>query len=287
MPKLSQYKSRVKGKGWRPDIPSGKDWKLAEHHPGLSLHNLQSLDDLPNESRDRRADGVNGPVRDQGNAGSCVGFAATYGVDYLRRVDQDKLSTIYSPLQVYFDARVADGAEYAKVDSGAYIRDAVDQLRLLGIAPESAWPYKLAPQTGVPRKLFVQPSPAVYRKAKAWKLGAHWRCSTLEEILHAIDAGLAVIGGISCYSSMFTRAVDQSGMIPMPNLRTDAFEGGHALYWDRYVISDRLVRCENSWDGWGDGGYGYIPFEYLASRDLSDDFWALEKEAPETTPWKD
>jgi C1A family cysteine protease len=278
MPKLSQYKDRVKGKGWRPDVPSLKDWPLSRH-PRLNA--TTSL-----ESVDRRALGLNAPVQDQANAGSCVGHAAGYGVDFLRRTDQDKLSTIYSRLQIYFDARVRDGAQWAKVDSGAYIRDAMDALREIGTAPESAWPYKLG-RNGVPVKLFTTPTASVYKKAASWKLGAHWRCETVEDICRAIDNGFAVVGGIACFSSMFTKAVADTGRIPMPS-RTDAFEGGHALYWDRYSMSDRLLRCENSWsDQWGDGGYGYLPFEYAADRNLSDDFWAMEAESPATTPWED
>lgn len=279
MPKLSAYKNRVKGKGWRPDVPSHKDWPFR-----LSPHaQLQAQ----SESEDRRALGHNAPVRDQANAGSCVGFSATYAVDYLRRVDRDKLSTIYSALQMYFDARVRDGAQWAKVDSGAYIRDAMDALREIGVAPESAWPYKLQRGTGVPVKLFDTPTAPVYRKAASWKLGAHWRCETLDDVMRAISAGYAVVGGIACFSSMFTAEVDRTGKIPMPS-RNDYLEGGHALYFDRFTQADRLLRFENSWgESWGDGGYGYLPFDYAADRNLSDDWWAMQAESPETTPWAD
>jgi hypothetical protein len=103
--RLSSYKDRVKGKGWRPDIPSFKDWPFR-----LSAHGKA---DYAAVSIDRRVMEWNAPVRDQANAGSCVGFSATYGVDYLRRVDRDLLSTIYSALQMYFDARVRDGQQWA------------------------------------------------------------------------------------------------------------------------------------------------------------------------------
>ena len=33
----------------------------------------------------------------------------------------------------------------------------------------------------------------------------------------------------------------------------------------------------NSWGkGWGKKGYGEIPYAYLESRDLSDDFWSIQ-----------
>src|ERR1044072_6231075 len=121
---------KLKWFGWSPEFPSENDWLLSEHP------NRPVDETLPTTSRDRRADGVNAPVRDQGANGACVGFSSTYAVGYLRRVDRDAYSTIYSAQEMYYDARVADGIEWKDVDSGAYIRDAMDSLRNLGIAPD-------------------------------------------------------------------------------------------------------------------------------------------------------
>jgi C1A family cysteine protease len=266
---------RLSGKffgGWTPDVPSIKDWKLAES----PMRDAATPDQIP----DRRTLGQNAPVMNQGDIGSCVGCSTAYGVEYLRRTDRDKLSTQYSPLFQYYMARVRDGEQWANVDAGAYIRDSMDSLRIDGIAPESKWKY-------VTKNFAKKPTASVLKAAGSWKLGAHWRCETVEDIMRALSSGCAVVGGIACYSSMFTRAVDQTGKIPMPS-RTDTNEGGHALYFDRYTLSDRLFRFQNSWGtGWGDGGYGYVSFDYLANKELADDFWAMCVEAPETTPWKD
>lgn len=258
--------------GWAPDKPSIKDWKWADRP--------RTDDAVPASSPDRRALGLNAPVMDQGDIGSCVGCSSAYGVEFLRRTDRDKLSTQYSALFQYYSARTADGEEWRTIDSGAYIRCSMDMLRKVGIAPESRWRYDV-------KKFARTPTASVYKAAASWKLGAHWRCQGVEQVIEAIAAGCAVVGGISVYSSMFSPEVDRTGIVPLPT-RADRFEGGHALYFDRYDMNERLVRFQNSWgEGWGDGGYGYVRFAYLDNPDLADDFWAMQREAPETTPWKD
>jgi C1A family cysteine protease len=260
--------------GWSPEPPSIKDWKFAD--------SPQADTPMPTEDTpDRRALGQNGPVVDQGDLGSCVGHSSTYGVAYLTRVDKDAHhQNVYSRLEAYYDARTADGMQWKDVDSGAYIRDAMDSFRTKGIAPERVWKYDV-------KKFAKTPTKTVYKEAARWKLGAHWACDTVEDMIKAIAAGCALVGGITVYSSMMTQEVAQTGKVPMPK-RNEEMEGGHALYFDRYSPSQKMFRFENSWsESWGDGGYGYISAEYLANRDLADDFWAMQAESPETTPWKD
>jgi C1A family cysteine protease len=273
------YKDRIasesfgRGFGWKPDLPSIKDWPLRMSAVG------RNTAVLPPVSPDRRE--INPPVRDQGKYGSCVGCSSVYGVAWLRRHEPRDLEgkTIMSAMQEYYDARTADGDEWKNVDAGAYIRDAMDMLRKKGVAPESNWPYT--------KPFNRTPTKSVYTAAARWKLGAHWRCNGLDDILQAINAGYAVVGGITIYSSFWVSNTN-GGRVPMPNAQTDKLEGGHALYWDMFNQAERWVRFENSWGpNWGDRGYGYVPFDYLANPNLADDFWAMQSEAPETTPWRD
>jgi C1A family cysteine protease len=106
-------------------------------------------------------------------------------------------------------------------------------------------------------------------------------------MMAAIAAGYALVGGIAVYDSAMTDEASQTGYFPMPK-HSDELLGGHALYFDRYTKKDKRFRFLNSWGKeWGDGGYGYIDFQYLDNRNLADDFWAMTAESPATTPWKD
>ena len=262
----------VGGFGWRPELPKLKDFKFRAS-PMMATP-------LPPQSPDRRALGHNADVINQGDIGSCVGCSSTYGVGFLRRTDKDKLSTNYSALQLYYDARIRDGQQWETVDAGAYIRDAMDSLRETGVAPAKRWPY-------VEKKFSKKPPANVYREAARWKLGSHWRCNTVDEMMKAIAAGCALVGGLAWYASMSTPEVDHTGILPIPKAG-DSLEGGHALYFDMYDQPSRMFRFQNSWgESWGDRGYGYVPFQFLANPELADDFWAMSCEAPETTPWKD
>lgn len=268
---MTKIKSRLAGMGWAPELPSNKDWKF-----NMAASAVEEV--LPDQLPSRRSHCV--PVMDQGELGSCVGCATSYAVGYLYRTDPSPLSTVYSALYAYFQARVMDGTMWQDIDSGAYIRDSMDALRTIGIATNNSWPYK-------PRRFADKPSKSIDKVAARWKLGAHWRCDTLDDILRALAAGYPVVGGFTCYDSMFTTEVDRTGVIPMPH-RTDHLEGGHAVHFTSYNQTTRQLEFQNSWGtGWGDSGYGFLPFDFAADRDLSDDFWALQAESPATTPWKD
>lgn len=251
---------RIYGLGWRPDLPDHRDkpltMKLAASAP-VEVPIRTSL-------RDKCS-----PVRHQGDLGSCTGFATTAAVEYLRRVDEDAHSTIYSPLYTYYRARELDGCE--RVDVGAYLRDAVKSVNKWGVPPESRWIY-------LARRFASTPNVTADREAGRWKLGGYYRCDSLSGVMAALASGFPVVAGFSCFESMFTPEVDRTGIIPEPTAK-DTMVGGHAICLTGYDRETRLVQFKNSWGAdWGDGGYGYLPFNYF-THDLVDDMWALTSEA--------
>lgn len=249
-----------RGLGWVPDVPDHRDLTFKAARPAA----------LP-ERASLRA-GMS-PVRDQGYVGSCVGFSVCAAVEYLRRSDLDLWSTVYSPLFVYYAAREPWG--WQNEDTGAYIRDGVKAVQKLGVAPDTAWPYK-------EERFADRPSPSAYAKATRWQLGVYRRASALTDVLAAIAAGSPVVGGFAVYDSMFNPETDRTGRVPMPG-RRDALLGGHAVCFCGYDARTRLVEFKNSWGAsWGDAGYGVLPYDYVADRNLSDDFWVLSQESVES-----
>jgi C1A family cysteine protease len=93
--------------------------------------------------------------------------------------------------------------------------------------------------------------------------------------------------GFTVYGS-YTQA-ESTGKIPYPSPH-DRQVGGHAViavgYDDNMEIKNAAPGCaptrgavhfRNSWgSGWGDQGYGWIPYDYVTNT-LAIDWWSLLK----------
>ena len=90
--------------------------------------------------------------------------------------------------------------------------------------------------------------------------------------------------GFNTYTSI--DEVSKDGKIPFPS-ESESFAEGHAVvavgYKDnleienwrngRKTIGALLIR--NSWgEGWGDGGYGWLPYKYVL-KGFTSDWWSL------------
>jgi len=63
----------------------------------------------------------------------------------------------------------------------------------------------------------------------------------------------------------------------MPDLKERSL-GGHAVIVMGYDDDTECFIVKNSWGTkWGDKGYFYMPYDYLLNRNLSDDFWVIQK----------
>ncbi len=242
--------------GWLPDVPDFRDLKFADHYKVVHASALPTIVSI----RDKMS-----PVRDQGQLGACTGFSTCAAVEYLIP------GVVVSPLFVYYEERAAEGT--IKADAGANIRTGIKVLNKLGAAQETKWPY-----SDGPTKFMKKPTAAVVADAKKRTLTTYLRCASRQEVMSALASLKPVVIGFSCYSSLETAAVDKTGHVPMPK-KTDRLIGGHAICLTGYDSHKGLFQFKNSWStGWGDAGYGYLPFGYLDDSNLSDDFWCLQNE---------
>jgi C1A family cysteine protease len=112
---------------------------------------------------------------------------------------------------------------------------------------------------------------------------------TLGDLKDAISSQLAVVFGFTVYESFESPEVARTGVIPMPNPKTERVVGGHAVLAVGYSDPKGHVIVRNSWGpSWGDAGYFYMPYQYMTGTAtnsdsapvngayLASDFWALE-----------
>ena len=248
--------------------------------------NYQVSDSLP-ETVDLRSQCS--PVANQGRLGACTAFAIVKGLDEFL-ANKAGNPTELSPAFLYYEERKADGNTDMSADTGALISTGMQVLEQMGTCPESDDPYISAADQQDPQKikdfLATPPSDQAVQDAIAFEIpGAHSffdtsapsskrlkpvPLSTLTDIRTTLAGGMPVVAGIMVYQSMESQAVAQTGMVPMPT-SGDKLLGGHAILLVGYDETRQLFIVRNSWgSSWGDGGYFYLPYQYVAKGYMQD-----------------
>ena len=136
---------------------------------------------------------------------------------------------------------------------------------------EKSWPYVIS-------KFTNKPTDSCYKEATGNKAVKYQRLMrTLYDFKSCLASGFPFVGGFSVYESFESNEVAQTGKMPMPTANEQLL-GGHAVMFVGYDDSINCWIVRNSWGNkWGDKGYFYMPYEYLLNRNLSDDFWVIQK----------
>jgi C1A family cysteine protease len=94
---------------------------------------------------------------------------------------------------------------------------------------------------------------------------------------NCLAQGYPFVFGFSVYESFESEEVATTGVVNIPK-PGEQLLGGHAVMAVGYNDKAQRFIVRNSWGtDWGKAGYFSIPFAYLASRDLSDDFWTIRR----------
>lgn len=275
---------RKYGMGWIPDYPDLRDYtEKTEEVKGILEPTGVLKAKSPPVSVDLRE--WCSPVEDQGMLGSCTAHAGVGIIEYYERksfgrhIDASRL----------FLYKVTRNLMKMKGDTGAYLRTTMGAMVLFGVPPEEYWPYM-----DDEKDFDKEPSSFCYAFAQSYqtlKYFTHDPPGTKsEELLKKIKAylikGHPAMFGFTVYNSI--EQADKTGRIPFPSSK-ERIEGGHAIvaigYDDKMKIKNKYGGVEtngallirNSWGkGWGEGGYGWLPYEYIL-KGLAEDFWSVLK----------
>lgn len=249
----------MRGYGWLPDLPDHRDRRLALDQWAAKVPLLPPSVDL---------EGLMPPVYDQGKLGSCTGNGIAGNLHFLKLKEALSEQGVPSRLFIYYNERVIEGT--VDSDSGAMIRDGIKSVAQIGCPPEIDWPYDIA-------KFAERPSDLAFADAKLEKAIQYSRVDQTTEALKTVLAnGYPVVLGFSVYESFETLAVEQTGMVPMPQPH-ERLLGGHCVLLVGYDDATGLWKLRNSWGpAWGQRGYFFMPYAYLVDENLADDFWTIE-----------
>lgn len=252
--KTSNSKPRY---GWVPDLPDHRDYLYSV---------VRKVPKVLPKSVDLRS--LCSPVENQGDMGSCTANALVGNLEFLEKKDKIKKFANLSRLFIYYNERAIEHS--VNSDSGAMIRDGIKTLAKQGVCPETIWPYNIA-------QFKKKPTAACYKEASDHQITTYHRLLTLDEMRTCLADGYPFIFGFTVYESFESQQVAKTGIVDMPK-KKDRAVGGHAVMAVGYDDSQKRVLVRNSWGpGWGQKGYFTMPYDYVADRNLSDDFWTIRR----------
>lgn len=249
-------------------IANAKPASLEAHKLMLVLKGGLKLDApvggaLP-DSVDHRNDGTEGPIKDQGQVGSCTSFSMSSAMDNgIRRQNaQDTMSSLHIWSHYGYPA----------------MQNAANATLNRAIAPWAVWPYdeRLAcewDQSGTPNDCGPYSPPvrqggaasdptqeAAQRNADG---NGHWKVSEIDAVpTDANSIATLLATGADVWFSM---DIGDSWMNPNGDTIADwndqSIDGGHAVLFAgyRHVNGQRQFLVHNSWGtDWANNGYAYI-----------------------------
>ncbi len=225
-------------------------------------------------------------VRDQGARGTCSVFTMTFVLEYaydtrlnsgLSDLSEEYLNYVTNLVS----GNTGDGDYFDKLDAG---------YQAWGIIPEASEPYQATEVASIPQSLLDAGRLWTRFEAdfvKPWDNTHGASQNQLDRAIAYLDAnapvafggwwptssawGTTTVGGINVMNvpplSQKATAVFDGHSVPLVGYRKDsAFAGGGYFVF------------RNSWGaGWGDGGYGYMPFEYVL--DYANDLVAYKTQS--------
>ena len=238
--------------GWIPDHPDFRDL----------IFNSQNV--VQSETIDLRP--LCPQIWDQGLLNSCTANAAGSNFEFLQKKEK-LLDFMPSRLFIYYNTRLIEGT--TSYDAGASNRNTIKSIVNYGVCDEIMWAYNIYMYN-------FKPTKNAYASAIKHKSTQYLKIPiNLTQMKACLHDGYPFICGISVYSSFESDLVTTTGKVPLPKSNENIL-GGHAMLVVGFDDKTQNFIIRNSWGkNWGDKGYCYIPYGYLANPSLPADFWTL------------
>ena len=199
-------------------------------------------------------------------------FQATFSCRFGKHLDASRL----------FLYKVTRDLAHLTGDTGAFLRTTMKAMVLFGTPPEEYWKYNI-PRFDDEPPAFCYAFASNYRAIEYYRLDppGTTKSDLLNRIKQYVAAGFPSMFGFTVYNSI--DGVGSDGKIPYP-APGDKVVGGHAIdavgYDDQMKVGKLkgALLIRNSWGlGWGDKGYGWLPYAYVESG-LATDWWTMIKQ---------
>ncbi|MHC4544842.1 MAG: C1 family peptidase [Planctomycetota bacterium] len=286
------------GMGWLPDYPDFRDYTVEKQkvasEKAQKAGQKESVKSMLTEVGVTEPAEVSisptidlrewcSPIENQASLGSCTANAGVALVEYYERRALDK----HIEASRLFLYKATRNLLHWTGDTGAFLRTTMGAMALFGVPPEEYWPYITA-------DFDKEPSSFCYAFAQAYQAIQYFRLDPpatpkellLKRIKCFLTAGLPSMFGFTVFSSI--RQAWNDGKIPYP-CRKEKILGGHAIvavgFDDKVEIKNTncglktqgALLIRNSWGtGWGEKGYGWLPYKYVL-KGLAIDWWTLLK----------
>ena len=215
------------------------------------------------------------PVDDQGRFGSCTAHALRYAYN-LWKMRLNPTGNLILPSRCFWygASRMRLGDIPPLEDYGSTNEATIWALANKGSIAESAYPYTAENMVrGIP--------PITLSGGESGKTSEPVRfmfssnaARNISSLQQCLADGQSIIAAIMVYTSFMTNSVMRTGVIPLPNTRTERLLGGHAICLTGYT--GNFFTFRNSWGkNAGINGTFQIPMAYIGNWNLTGDAWIL------------
>ena len=258
---LSLFKKAPKSYGWKPQKPDIRDLKYGDAKPPSEVvavlpPKVDLRSKLPS-------------CWDQSTIGSCTAHGISAALVFDEQYEHEAF-IMPSRLFIYYNEREMEGT--VEEDNGAEIRDGIKSVAAQGFADEKLWPYDVT-------KFKLKPSEEAYACGVQHKALTYMALDNtkLDELRGCLAAGFPFVFGFTVYDSFEGSFVARSGILSMPKPHENMV-GGHCVIAVGYDDHAKMFLVRNSWGTkWGQQGHFWMPYEYITSSDLANDFWTIRK----------